>query len=53
MELQQLIDEAVKEIGADDISVLGKVMKTVMPKVRGRAEGALIKDMVAKCLKSA
>ena len=52
-ELQQLIDETIGEIGADDISVLGKVMKTVMPKVRGRAEGALVRDMVAKCLKSA
>jgi len=52
-ELQQFIDETIKEIGADDISVLGEVMKTVMPKLRGRAEGALIRDMVAKCLKSA
>lgn len=52
-ELQQFIDEAVKEIGADDISVLGEVMKTVMPKLRGRAEGALVRDMVAKRLKSA
>lgn len=52
-ELQQFVDETIKEIGADDISVLGKVMKTVMPKLRGRAEGALIRDMVAKCLKSA
>jgi len=52
-ELQQFIDETIKEIGADDISALGEVMKTVMPKLRGRAEGALIRDMVAKCLKSA
>ena len=52
-ELQQFVDETIKEIGADDISVLGEVMKTVMPKLRGRAEGALIRDMVAKCLKSA
>lgn len=52
-ELQQFIDETIKEIGADDISVLGEVMKTVMPKLRGRAEGALIRNMVAKCLKSA
>jgi len=52
-ELQQFIDETIKEIGADDISVLGEVMKTVMPKLRGRAEGALIRGMVAKCLKSA
>lgn len=52
-ELQQFIDETIKEIGADDISVLGEVMKTVMPKLRGRADGALIRNMVAKCLKSA
>jgi uncharacterized protein YqeY len=51
-ELQQLIGEAVKEIGADDISVLGQVMKSVMPKIRGRAEGASVRDMVAKRLKS-
>jgi uncharacterized protein YqeY len=52
-ELQQFVDETIKEIGADDISALGEVMKTVMPKVRGRAEGASVRDMVAKCLKSA
>jgi len=52
-ELQQFVDETIKEIGAGDISALGEVMKTVMPKLRGRAEGALIRDMVAKCLKSA
>ncbi len=52
-ELQQFVDETIKEIGADDISALGEVMKTMMPKLRGRAEGALIRDMVAKCLKSA
>jgi len=52
-ELQQLINEIIEEIGADDISALGQVMKTVMPKVRGRAEGALVREMVTKCLKSA
>jgi uncharacterized protein YqeY len=51
-ELEKLVGEAAAEIGATDISALGKVMKVVMPKVRGRAEGAVVREMVAKCLKS-
>jgi uncharacterized protein YqeY len=51
-ELEKLIGEATAEIGAADISALGKVMKVVMPRVRGRAEGAVVRGMVAKCLKS-
>jgi uncharacterized protein YqeY len=51
-ELERLIGEAAAEIGATDISALGKVMKTVMPRVRGRAEGVVVREMVARYLKS-
>jgi len=41
-ELSQMIDEAIEEAGAD----LGKVMRLIMPKVRGRADGKLVNQMV-------
>ncbi len=46
-EIQQLIEEAVQELGKDNF---GKVMKAVMGKVAGRADGKLVSDLVRKAL---
>lgn len=45
-----LIDEAITESGATSVREMGLVMKTVMPKVKGRADGSVIKAMVEKRL---
>ena len=49
-ELAALVDEAVGEVGADNPSQMGQVMKTVMPKVAGRADGARVSGMVKERL---
>ena len=43
-------DEAMAECGASNPSEIGKVMKTVMPKVKGRADGRVINELVSKKL---
>ena len=45
-ELASLVDEAIAEAGADNPSQMGQVMKAVMPKVAGRADGSLVSGMV-------
>jgi uncharacterized protein YqeY len=46
-EIQKLIDEAVQELGKDNF---GQIMKVVMGKVAGRADGKLVKELVQKTL---
>lgn len=45
-ELAAAIDAAIAEVGADNPSQMGQVMKAVMPKVAGRADGARVSGMV-------
>ncbi len=49
-ELEAIIEEAIKETGATTPKDMGKVMKVVMPKVRGRADGKLVNQMVREKL---
>jgi hypothetical protein len=49
-ELEALIDEAISESGAKSQKEMGKVMKALMPKVSGRAEGKLVNELVRKKL---
>ena len=49
-ELMDLIAEVIEEAGAAGPKDLGVVMKAVMPKVKGRAEGAAVKDLVRSSL---
>jgi len=51
-ELSQIISQAISEEGATGPSDLGKVMKLVMPKVRGRADGKKVNQMVSSQLQS-
>lgn len=45
-ELQQIIQQSAAEIQATSAADFGKLMKTVMPKVRGRADGSLVNQIV-------
>lgn len=45
-ELLALVDEAILETGAIMPADMGKVMKAVMPKVRGRADGGAVSSAV-------
>ncbi len=49
-ELISLIDEVIKEVGATSMRDMGKVMREIMPKVRGRADGKLVNELVKKRL---
>jgi uncharacterized protein YqeY len=45
-ELEAIIAECIQETGATTVKDMGKVMKTVMPKVAGRADGKLVNELV-------
>lgn len=45
-ELKAIVEAAVKETGASSPQDMGKVMKAVMPKTGGRADGKVINQLV-------
>jgi uncharacterized protein len=49
-ELSALVKEAVAASGAKDPKGMGAVMKLLMPKLQGRAEGKRVSDAVKKAL---
>jgi len=49
-EILTLIEETVKETKALDMRDLGKVMKSLMPKIAGRADGKAVQQMVREKL---
>lgn len=44
--LEKLIDEVIIELGARSPKEMGRVMKALMPRVAGRADGKLINELV-------
>ena len=50
-DLKNRIKEVILELGIVDIKDLGKVMKTIIPEFKGRADNGQIKNLVAECLK--
>jgi uncharacterized protein len=50
--LEALVDTVVRETGAASQKDMGKVMKALMPKVAGRADGKLLNEIVKKRLSS-
>ncbi len=51
-ELSDIIKSTIAEVGAATNSDLGKVMKSLMPKVRGRADGKKVNALVTSYLGS-
>jgi uncharacterized protein len=49
-ELRAIVGDAVAESGASSPKEMGKVMSLVMPKVKGRAEGKRVSDLVREAL---
>jgi len=45
-ELEAAIDEAIREVGAAGVRDMGKVMKVLMPRLTGRADGKLVGEKV-------
>jgi hypothetical protein len=51
-ELQKLVDEVIAEVGARSVKEMGKVMKALMPRVGGRADGKRVNEIVRARLES-
>lgn len=51
-ELKKIVEEAIEESGASSMREMGQVMKLVMPKVKGRADGKQVNQMVQAILTS-
>jgi uncharacterized protein YqeY len=49
-EIEKEVDEVISEVGATGPSDIGMVMKGAMAKLKGRADGKLVKEIVAKRL---
>lgn len=51
-DLEAIANEAIAEAGAITPSDIGKVMKILMPKVKGKADGKIVKETVSRLLTS-
>lgn len=48
--LEQMVRESIVEVGAQSIKDMGKVMKIILPKVKGKADGSKVNALVRKIL---
>jgi uncharacterized protein YqeY len=51
-ELESLARQAIEEVGASEPSDMGKVMKVLMPRIQGRADGKATSELVRSLLSS-
>lgn len=49
-EVQAIVEATISEIGAAGMADMGKVMKALMPKTQGRADGTLVSQIVKQKL---
>ena len=49
-ELEVIVSDAIAEVGATSMREMGQVMQAVMPKVRGRADGKDVNQIVHRLL---
>ena len=51
-ELTQLVQEVIRQVGAETIRDKGKVMGRLMPQVHGKADGAQVNTLVTRFLEA-
>ncbi len=51
-EIEDIVKKTMEELNAKSLKDMGKVMKTIMPKVKGRADGKKVNELVKKLLSS-
>ncbi len=51
--LRQIVADAIEETGADSPQKIGLIMKVVMPKIKGRADGKMVNKLVLELLNKA
>jgi len=49
-ELRQMAEAAIAEVGADSPKQMGQVMKLLVPRVKGRADGKLVNKLITELL---
>jgi uncharacterized protein YqeY len=49
-EIEALVEDAIQETGASSLSDMGKVMRILMPRLKGAADGKLVNAMVRQKL---
>jgi uncharacterized protein YqeY len=49
-ELEEIVDDAIAEVGATSMRAFGRVMADVMPQVAGRADGSAVSQLVREKL---
>jgi uncharacterized protein len=49
-EIEEIVDDAIAEVGATSMADLGRVMADVMPQIAGRADGSVVSQMVREKL---
>lgn len=49
-ELTKLVEQTIQEVGAEGKKDFGKVMKSLMPKIKGRADGKTAAGLVGQAL---
>ncbi|WIV10690.1 GatB/YqeY domain-containing protein [Proteiniborus sp. MB09-C3] len=50
-ELDEIVRAAIQEVGANSVRDMGKIMSNVMPKIKGRADGSMVNNIVKQYLK--
>ena len=49
-EVKEIVQQTIQEVGASSKADMGKVMAALMPKVKGRADGKLVNQLVQQFL---
>jgi len=49
-DLEAIVRDAISSTGAESVKDMGRVMGVVMPKVKGRADGNLVREAVTRLL---
>ena len=49
-EIEEIVDDAIAEVGATSMADLGRVMADVMPQIAGRADGSAVSQLVREKL---
>lgn len=49
-EIKKIVEESVRDSGATGPQDMGKIMKVLMPKVKGKADGALVNKILKETL---
>lgn len=50
-EIEEIVKEVIEEVNAKSVKDMGIIMKNVMPKIKGRADGGVVNKIVRKYLK--